>query len=412
MICISFENQKECPVCGKIYSEDHNYCSEHTKLIELVYSKDLVKICPKCSKKYPEGHNFCSKHSDIIDLVYIKDLVKVCPNCDAKYPDGYNYCVQCDSGVPLEYMDVTPIKDIKTHPNQFYNFKNYSNKFNEISQLLSSENIDKLDNFSLSQAQFDKILENIKATYKEILNNIIDEYHINLDNQKPLEKVLLFSKSFVKTDYKEGGGDLGHFLFNEIYIDDRATDALQITTIIHELSHFLLAEILEQVVSIILDSQKTDAIEAFVCYTLVKDKFNYLVDEYCAHTVEGRYALLGYQDYGSYIQAREDFLNEYSEDYIDVAMGIGNTFASYIKDIMASFIDENLREEIKEEFLKINDSPRYPNLQYETSEIFEWERFSKAIQLMLSKKLDDILNNDSDFERLEQYAVKFKKNNS
>ena len=412
MIIISFENQKECPVCGKIYNEDQNYCSEHTKLVELVYSKDLVKICPKCGIKYPEGHNFCAKHSDRIDLVYIKDLVKVCPNCDEKYPEEYNYCVRCDCDEPLKYIVTTQIKDIKTHPNQFYNFKNYSNNFCKISQLLSRENIDKLDNFTLSQSEFDNILENIKTTYKEVLNNILNEYHVTLDNLKPLEKVLLFSKSFVKTDYKEGGGDLGHFLFNEIYIDDRATDALQITTIIHELSHFLLAEILEQVLSIILDSQKTDAIEAFVCYTLVKDKFNYLVDEYCAHTVEGRYALLGYQDYGSYIQAREDFLTEYSKDYIDVAIGIGNTFASYIKDIMASFIDEELREEIKNEFLRINDSPKYPNLQYETSEVYEWERFSKAIQLMLTKKLDDILNNDNDFERLEQYEVKFKKNNS
>ena len=41
---------------------------------------------------------------------------------------------------------------------------------------------------------------------------------------------------------------------NEIYIDDRATKALQITTIIHELSHFLLAEILEQIISIILSN--------------------------------------------------------------------------------------------------------------------------------------------------------------
>ena len=67
-----------------------------------------------------------------------------------------------------------------------------------------------------------------------------------MDSLSTLEKIILFSKAFVKTEYKEGGGDLGHFEFNEIYIDDRATDALQITTVIHELSHFLLAEILEQ----------------------------------------------------------------------------------------------------------------------------------------------------------------------
>ena len=409
MVIISFENQKECPVCEKIYSSDDNFCSEHSKLVELVYTKDLIKICPECGRKYPEDHNFCSKHSKLINLVYIEDLVKVCTECEAEYPEDYNYCVRCDSGEPLTYINVTRIKDIKTHPNQFYVFKGYSNKFEEVSQLLSSENISKLDNFYLEKTQFDDILENIKSTYKEILNGIIEEYHIDFNSLKPLDKILLFSKSFVKTEYKEGGGDLGHFLFNEIYIDDRATDALQITTILHELSHFLLAEILEQILSVILNTQKTDAIEAFVCYILANDSFNYLVDEYCAHTVEGRYALLGYQDYGSYIQALKNFKKEHNEEYIDVAAGIGNTFACYIKDIMSSFIDGNLREEIKEEFLKINDSPKFSELQYETSEKYEWERFSKAIQLIIIRPLDNLLENE--IGKLEEYTVKFKKNN-
>ena len=170
-----------------------------------------------------------------------------------------------------------------------------------------------------------------------------------------------------------------------------------------------MAEILEQVLSIILNTQKTDAIEAFVCYILANDSFNYLVDEYCAHTVEGRYALLGYQDYGSYTQALKEFKKEYSEDYIEIATGIGNTFACYIKDIMSSFIDENLREEIKGEFLKINDSSKFSELQYETSEKYEWERFSKAIQLILTRPLDNLL--DKDIGKLEEYTVKFKKNN-
>ena len=384
MVIIPFENQKECPVCGKIYSSDDNYCSEHSKLVELVYSNDLVKICPECGRKYPEDHNFCSKHSKLIKLVHIDELVKVCTDCGAEYPEDYNYCVRCDNDDPLTYISVTRVKDIKTLPNKFYTFDDYSNKFEEVSQLLSSENISKLDNFYLKKAQFDDILENIKTTYKEILNSIVEEYHIDFNSLKPLDKILLFSKSFVKTEYKEGGGDLGHFLFNEIYIDDRATDALQITTILHELSHFLLA-------------------------ILANDSFNYLVDEYCAHTVEGRYALLGYQDYGSYTQALKEFKKDYSEDYIEVATGIGNTFACYIKDIMSSFIDENLREEIKGEFLKINDSPKFSELQYETSEKYEWERFSKAIQLILTRPLNKLLDND--IGKLEEYTVKFKKNN-
>ena len=234
---------------------------------------------------------------------------------------------------------------------------------------------------------------------------------IDIDSLKTLDKVLLFSKSFVKTEYKEGGGNLGHFEFNEIYIDDRGTDAIQITTIIHELSHFLLAEILEQVISALLNTNKSDVVEAFVSYTLIKDDFNYLVDEYCAHTVEGRFAVLGYQDYGSYKSILERFLEIYSNDYIDVAKGIGNTFAVYIKDIITSFIDDKLREDIKEEFSKINDTPQYSDLQFETSDIYDWKRFSKAMQLMLTRNIEDFTSNPEDIEKLKMYAVKFRKNN-
>ena len=259
--------------------------------------------------------------------------------------------------------------------------------------------------------QFDTIVNNIKKTYKTILDYLIDEYKIDMDTLTTVNKILLFSKTFVITDFKEGGGDCGHYEFNEVYIDDRASDALQITTIIHELSHFLLAEILEQIVSELLNTNKTDAVEAFICFSLVKNKLNALIDEYCAHTVEGRFAPLGYQDYGSYEKCLSLCLNEYTEEHIQIANTIGNTFAYYIKDILSSFIDEKLRDEIKAEFNKINDSPKYSGLKYETGDLLDWSGFSKAIQIMLTSSLDDFINNPKDMERMKSYAVKFKEVN-
>ena len=410
---IKINNQKECPVCGEVYDASHNFCSHHDDAIKLFYTMDLVKICPKCGMKFTKDDNFCSQHSDdLVKLVSINELVKECKACGAKYPENYNYCVRCDFDEPLiNIIEIVDIKDIETFPNKYYNFEKYPNRFDEIKDLFSQSNIDKLTDFNLTEMQFDRIIDNIKNTYQKILFELINKYHIDLNSLNPLDKILLFSKSFVKTEYKEGGGDLGHFEFNEIYIDDRATKAIQITTIIHELSHFILAEILEQIVSFLLNTDKTDAVEAFVCYTLVCDEFNYLVDEYCAHTVEGRFAVYGYQDYGSYKSFLPNFSKEYSEEYIDVAMGIGNTFAKYIKDIMASFIDDNLREEIKEEFTKINDVPKYSDLKLETSEVFDWKNFSKAMRIILTSNIEDLKNNPQDMEKLKLYAVKFREVN-
>ena len=362
--------------------------------------------------KFTKDDNFCSQHEELIELVNIDDLVKQCRACGAKYPEDYNYCVRCDFDEPLEEIrEPVKIKDIKTHPNKYYNFKQHSNNFEEIDELLSQSNIDKLTNFDLSESQFDEIITNIEDTYKEVLFELIETYRIDFDSLTPLEKLILFAKSFVKTEFKDGGRGLGHFEFNEIYIDDRPTDALQITTIIHELSHFLLAEILEQVVSLLLDSNKTDALEAFVCYKLIYSDFNYLVDEYCAHTVEGRFAIYGYQDYGSFKSILLNFLEDNSEEYVDIARQIGNTFALYIKKIMSSFIDDDLREDIKKEFLKLNEPPKYSDLKYETSDLLVWEGFSKAIKIILTESIEDINMNSESMDKLKKYKVNFGENN-
>ncbi|WP_432645744.1 hypothetical protein [Methanobrevibacter sp.] len=337
-------------------------------------------------------------------MVYIRDLVKICRNCGHRYPKDYNYCTKCDSNEKL----TVNIKELKTNPNKYYGVSNYSNNFEDIYELFTQTNIDKLNKFNLTQLQFENIISNIKKTYKSIINYLLGEYQIDLKTLTALDKILLFSKSFVKTDYKEGGGDLGHFKFNEIFIDDRATDALQITTLIHELSHFLMAEILEQIVSEILDTNKTGAVEAFVAYILSKNNLNYLVDEYCAHTVEGRFAVFGYQDYGSYEQCLLSFKSEFGEELIDVANQIGNTFAFYIKDIMESFIDEKLRNDIKQEFSRINDIPKYSQLQYETSMVFDWEAFYNVIKLMLTADLKVFVNDPAEMEKLELYTNRFK----
>ena len=334
-------------------------------------------------------------------------MIKECVCCGRTYPKNYNYCSHCGCEKPL----TIDVKKINTNPNKYYGFNDYSNDYEEIPQLLSPNNVDNLVNFNLSQMQFDTIVDNIKKTYKLIFDYLVDEYKIDLSTLTTVNKILLFSKSFVMTDFKEGGGDLGHYEFNEVYIDDRASDALQITTLIHELSHFLIAEILEQIVCELLNTNKTDAVEAFVCYLLSNDILNELIDEYCAHTVEGRFAPFGYQDYGSYEKFLSQCLNDYTEEHIQVANTIGNTFAIYIKDIMSSFIDKRIRDEIKLEFNKINDSPQFSGLKYETRDKMEWQRFSRAIQLMLTGNLEDYISNPQDMEKLEKYTVKFREVN-
>ena len=135
-----------------------------------------------------------------------------------------------------------------------------------------------------------------------------------------------------------------------------------------------------------------------------------MVDEYCAHTVEGRFSTFGYQDYSSYEQKRQEYIEEFNEQYDALAIQAGNTFAKYIKKIFEEFIDDKLRADIKKEFERINDLPRYPSLQYETTATFDWTEFSKIINLMLKSSFDGEWDNESNLIKLDDFKNEFLKN--
>lgn len=300
--------------------------------------------------------------------------------------------------------DKIQISEIESNPNKYYNFKKHSHKFKQLSKLFSDKNIEKLDDlYYLAENEFDSIIEKIIITHNKVLNKLIEKNSIDFERLNILDKMFLFSKSFVKTHYKYGGDDLGYYRFNEIYIEEREpTDYKKIRTIIHELSHFLLSEILEQILSEILDTDKTDILEAFIFYTLTHVNDFYLIDEYCACTVEGRFVSRGHQDYTSF----KNSLNK-NHKFSDEDLSIfGNTFARYIMLIIESFLNENLIKEIRKEGLEID----YPNndITFETDEYLEWDDFKDAIGLILEHKTNYTIE---EAEIIFEYSVEFKKNN-
>lgn len=183
-------------------------------------------------------------------------------------------------------------------------------------------------------------------------------------------------------------------------------DYKKIRTIIHELSHFLFSELLEQVMSEILDTDKTDILEAYIFYTLTNVNDFYLMDEYCACTVEGRFVPMGHQDYTSFINSlnRKTFSND--EDISTY----GNTFVGYIMTIMESFIDEDLIEDIRNEASDI-DYPNKEHIKYETDESVEWNEFREIIYMMLDCKANK-KNNIEFSETVFEYSRKIEENNA
>ena len=307
---------------------------------------------------------------------------KFCPKCGSSFDVDENFCPDCL--VTLKRVSDKPdIKSLDTSPNISFSGKN------DYANILNPECINKLEEFDFSIKDFRDVLFSIKSQAFKNLDGLIKDNSIDLEDLEILDRVMLFAKSFVSVEYKSYGETLGYFELNKIFIDDRQRDSLQITTLIHELTHFLMKEIFVGIICKILDCNKNRHIESVVTYILNYSQLNELIDEYAAHSVEGRFTVFGYQDYSSFLALQRDM----DAEHVDIAKTIANTFSIYIKDMLEGFLDSDARREIKTQFLKDTiEQPNYEQLRHENCNKLSDEGFIKAIWLILS----EIENADED----------------
>lgn len=316
------------------------------------------------------------------DITFKEDVLgKYCPQCGRKYPKSENVCMDCL--VHLKNIsDKTDVADITSHPRFDVYGKNTYSSFEE---LLDESNLLKISKFDFSMADYSQILHNIKSQAFGNFDGLVKENDIDFDGLDILEKIILFTKSFVNVEYKSYGGQLGYFESDSIFIDDRQTKSLQITSLIHELSHFLIQEMLIHIICRVLDCSSNSLIRNLAVFILSYSHFTQLIDEYAAHNVEGRFTIFGFQDYSSFVQIERSMNGEMTDEEIEITKSIGNTFSLSIKGILESLIDRQMREDIKEQFLKdALDRPNYRALEMENCQILNDEGLIKAIWLILN----------------------------
>ena len=333
------------------------------------------------SKKQLFVEEIVLKQMEMHDVCYHAEkgiqLSKICPKCGRKYPDYENFCFDCD--VKLKDIEDVNVKNLEICHE--FTCKG-SNAFDEFTDILTQENLIKINEFQFEMSDFDRIIKAIRSTALKNLDNAIKENEISLDDLTILEKVILFTKSFVDVEYKSYGAELGYYSFNKIHVDDRQLDSLQITTMLHELTHFLNKEILTHILCHLLDASKTREMESVIAFILSFSSENCLIDEYAAHTVEGRFTLFGYQDYSSFLSIQNTI--ERTDDEIEMLKTIANSLANVIKGIIESFIDDELLSDIKVQFRKdILDDPNYAQLKLENCTLLNDEGLLRAIQCVL-----------------------------
>ena len=290
--------------------------------------------------------------------------------------------------------------DLKLTPNDYYNFSGeFNNHLDDFKDIFTLKNRDKLRNTYLTPQQYRSILNKIKSTSDNLLVTIINENNIDLNSLSIFEKILLFTQSFVgDVNYKRLNDKLGVYIFNKIQVDDNAYESLQIITLIHELAHHLLAEIFEQAVMILLNTDKSNAIEYYVDFSM-RMYPSPLLNEYCAHTVENNFTPLKYQNYGSYERLLKEFDMEKDKELIEECKKIGYTFSQDILTIVEPFIDYNLREEIKQQFREdFDNSLDYHGSSYEMEVPLDISHVLGFINFILLTGFNEALENSEMFE--------------
>ena len=253
----------------------------------------------------------------------------------------------------------------------------FKGSINSLDELLTLKYEEKLKSASLSVEDYDKIINEIYQLGKPFVK--FDE------KDSIFEKISIIVNAYAPWSYKSRGGESGSYMSNFIKLDDRLLDSQKISTLIHELTHHLVAEILEIAMCYMLDVDKTQAIEGFVAFFLT-DPLSKIMNEYCASTVEGRFIPHGFQNYGAFDIAMKECNAE--ESIKELYTYIGNTFADDIISILEKFIDEDLRRDIKNQFIEDRFPPRYEGIDYECSQTIPKD----VIISLLSDALIDYYN--------------------
>lgn len=284
-----------------------------------------MKTCDICGTLNFKENNYCIHCGNKLILEHI------CPHCGVNNPDVTNYCVKCG-------MQINPIT-----------IDDFDTLFNEYNQNL-------LFNAEISDDDYNRMLSNIfaRAEYSDIYGSTARD------------KILNLASIFTQCKPKSRGIERGYiFLGNCIYYDDRLDDSVQIATLIHELAHFLLFDIIEHLLCEIFKVKTSSTLQSFVWFFLTLPEFK-IMNEYCAHTVEGRFIPYGYQNYGSFNSLIEQL--DFDKTSLNDMIVFGNTFANEIIVYLEKYIDVNLREEIKLQYRKDLKAPSYESLQIETND--------------------------------------------
>lgn len=264
--------------------------------------------------------------------------MKTCDICGTKNLIVNNYCIHCGNK-----MEVSKILDNNS--------------------LFTEENLIAILNYDLSKKKYNRLLD---ITFEGLK-------YIDLNNKTTKEKILEIAKVFGTPKLKSSGYVKGENKYDIISYDDRLSESEQIATIIHETAHCIIFNFFVTLFCDMLQIGYSKLVRHFIhlCLSgsIILGEYVVLLNEFYAHTVENRFIPFEHQNYGSY----NNIINNSTEDFSFIEENNENNLPySLAQDVinkLDSYMDENLRNDIKNQFKKDFIEKKtiyafYDNLEY------------------------------------------------
>lgn len=267
-----------------------------------------------------------------------------------------------------------------------------------LDQLLTRDNLNHIANADFTVDDYQMILKEI---YDESVENLTLDKNISA-----LENIKRIAYQHVNIYFSEKEISSGYYIYNKIYLNNNLSEAQQIVTIIHELTHHIYAEIFEKWLYKLFNIREKFLVESVVMFMLNNSIENRIADEYLSYIVEGRFTPPECQNYLSFLQLLIELnINvEKSKSFFIFAHEISHD----IDDILKPIITDKLKQCIAKQFVVDDIDKLYQKLTFD----YRDERFDEVekvefMQEMLYFIFDYFINGEGNINDLEHYIQGF-----
>ncbi len=267
-----------------------------------------------------------------------------------------------------------------------------------LDQLLTRDNLNHIANADFTVDDYQMILKEI---YDESVENLTLDKNISA-----LENIKRIAYQHVNIYFSEKEISSGYYIYNKIYLNNNLSEAQQIVTIIHELTHHIYAEIFEKWLYKLFNVREKFLVESVVMFMLNNSIENRIADEYLSYIVEGRFTPPECQNYLSFLQLLIELnINvEKSKSFFIFAHEISHD----IDDILKPIITDKLKQCIAKQFVVDDIDKLYQKLTFD----YRDERFDEVekvefMQEMLYFIFDYFINGEGNINDLEHYIQGF-----